>query len=121
MTVKRDKTVWDPLLFSQAYFLKDNDFSSYFVINSLNSQYLNFVFPLPMTIEYEIIEHKEKKQGAHSFEVVMNAVQNGETCAVITTGFSTYNASWLEKKEATLACDAIKYVLTNEDEQDVAA
>ncbi|WDE11566.1 AfsA-related hotdog domain-containing protein [Thalassomonas haliotis] len=109
------------LAITEAFFLKDNDFSSYFVINSLNTQYLNFVFPLPITIEYEIIEHKEKKQGAHFFDVVMNAVQNGTVCSVVTTSFSTYNSQWLEKKEQQLACEAIQYVRDNEDKKNVAA
>ncbi|WP_281559337.1 AfsA-related hotdog domain-containing protein [Thalassomonas sp. RHCl1] len=109
------------LTITEAFFLKDNDFSSYFVINTLNSQYTSFMFPVPATIEYEIVEHKEKKAGAHSFDVVMNVVQNGVICSVVTTSFSTYNAEWLEKKEAAMACDAIKYVLNNEGEQNVAA
>lgn len=109
------------LAITEAFFLKEDDFSSYFVINSLNSQYLNFAFPLPMTIEYEIKTHKVKKQGVHYFDVVMNAVQNGVVCAEVSTSFSTYSSQWLKKKEEVMACDAIKYILNNKASQNVAA
>lgn len=47
----------------------------------------------------------------------MNMLKNGVIFAKVTTN----SAPWAEKKEEMMACDAIKYILNNEEAQDVAA
>lgn len=106
---------------TEAYYLNSNDFSSAFVFNSLNTKYINFVFPVAITLEYEITKHKDKGHGSHYFETIVNIIQNDTICAEITAIFSTYNANWLENKESALAHTSIQSVLTSKGSIDVAA
>ena len=109
------------LAVTEAYFLKENDFSSYFVINSLSTKYLNFVFPLPLRIQYEIKQHSAKKHGAHYFLVQMQVFQGDLNCATVDVEFSTYNGAFLEEKEQLLAQEAIQALVSVEASENVAA
>ncbi len=96
------------LAVSEAFYLKDEPHSSYFVINTMETEYLRFVFPLPMTILYEVLEHRvSERSQSQRFEVRMSVIQAQQTCCVIKTRFSTYPDALIAEKEAGLAQQAI--------------
>lgn len=109
------------LVITEKFFLKENHESNYFVINSVNTKYLDFAFPLPMIIEYEIVNHTIKTYDTQHFNVVMNIIQYGKVCVEVSTSFSIYNTQWLENKEEKMSSDAIRYAINNEESKHVAA
>ena len=76
--------------------------SSYFVINELNTEFHNFLFPLPAHISYEILEQDANERRAR-YRIRMEVFQNGERCASSATSFTVYPAELLNCKEAELA------------------
>ncbi|MHA6494892.1 AfsA-related hotdog domain-containing protein [Pseudomonas borbori] len=96
------------LAVSEEFYLQNEPHSSYFVINTMDTEYLRFVFPLPMTILYEVLEHKvSARSGSQRFEVRMSIIQAQQTCCVVKTKFSTYPDAFIAQKEAGLAVAAI--------------
>lgn len=96
------------LAVSEKFYLQDEPHSSYFVINTMDTEYLRFVFPLPMTILYEVLEHRvSERSQSQRFEVRMSVIQAQQTCCVIKTKFSTYPDALIAEKEAGLAQQAI--------------
>lgn len=103
------------LAVSEEFYLHDEPHSSYFVINSLDSQYLRFVFPLPMTILYQVLEHTvSARSGSQRFDVRMSIIQGQQTCCVVNTKFCTYPDAVIAEKEAALAKSAIHSELNPE-------
>jgi hypothetical protein len=99
------------LAVTEEFYLKDDPESSYFVINQMDTEYLHFVFPLPISILYEIEEHRPGKRGSHSFQVRMSVIQNQKICCVVKTRFSTYHDAFITAKENDLAKAAIDFEL----------
>lgn len=96
------------LAVSEEFYLKEQPGSSYFVIHNMDVEYLRFVFPLPISILYEVHNHSvSARSGAQRFEVCMSLIQGQQTCCVIKTKFSTYPDAVIAEKEAELAKSAI--------------
>ncbi|AZZ99640.1 hypothetical protein ELR70_22750 [Pseudoalteromonas sp. R3] len=112
------------LAITERYFLADAE-KSYFVINSLDSEYLSFAFPLPLELEYRILSFTDKGRGTLCFDVEMTLSQNGQDCARVKTKFSTYPEKFLSRKEGSMAKQAVEHLQTALAEQgavcDVAA
>lgn len=103
------------LAVSEEFYLVDQKDSSYFVINNMDVQYLHFVFPLPMSIHYEVLDHSiNPRRGSHRFDVSMSVIQGQQTCCVIKTKFSTYPDAVIAEKEGLLAKGAIDSELNME-------
>ena len=103
------------LAVSEAFYLQDETESSYFVINNMDVEYQRFVFPLPMSILYEVLDHRvSERSNSQRFEVRMSVIQAQQTCCVIRTKFSTYPDSVIAKKEAGLAQQAVLSELNQE-------
>lgn len=75
---------------------------SYFVINVMNTEFHNFLFPLPAHIAYRILEADANDRRAR-YRVAMAAMQDGTRCASADVGFTVYPARVLAEKEAELA------------------
>ncbi|MFT5782046.1 MAG: hypothetical protein ACI9EB_001420 [Pseudomonas sp.] len=103
------------LAVTEELYLKEQPDSSYFVINNMDVQYLRFVFPLPISIHYQVNAHSiSERSGSQRFEVTMTLVQSQQTCCVIKTKFSTYADTVIAEKEAGLAKDVIDCELNQE-------
>lgn len=79
----------------------------YFVINEFNIQYRRFAFPLPLTLQYRVVERVELKRGAQSFRADINILQAGESVCSVQVAFSTYDKDHLAAREEELARRAI--------------
>lgn len=75
---------------------------SYFVINELNTEFHNFLFPLPAHITYDILEQDANERRA-KYRIVMECIQNGIRCASSAASFTVYPAEAINNKEAELA------------------
>ncbi|VXB94507.1 A-factor biosynthesis hotdog domain-containing protein [Pseudomonas sp. 8BK] len=96
------------LAVSEEFYLHNESHSSYFVINNMDVEYLRFVFPLPMTILYQVLDHKiSERSRSQRFEVRMSVIQAQQICCVVKTKFSTYPDALIAEKEAGLAKQAI--------------
>lgn len=75
---------------------------SYFVINKMQFDFENFLFPLPASIDYRILEADVNQRRAR-YQVEMAALQHGERCATAEIGFTVYPAEVIASKETALA------------------
>lgn len=83
-------------------FFPFGDEKTYFVINGMNTEFQNFLFPLPAHVHYRILEVDCNDRRAR-YKVAMAAKQNGIECATAEVTFSVYPASSISAKEASLA------------------
>ncbi|MGP2468751.1 AfsA-related hotdog domain-containing protein [Yersinia sp. 2540 StPb PI] len=82
------------------------DIKKYFVINSLNINFYNFVFPIAANITYKVndIDVNERREKINS---TIEAWQNDILCASMEASFTVYPLDIISKKEAELAEKAI--------------
>lgn len=80
---------------------------AYAVINTLDTAFANFMFPLPATIECTVTELNANDRRTR-LGVRMRAVQNGRECSSCSTVFTFYPAAVIAAKEAELAREAIE-------------
>ncbi|MET1079291.1 MAG: AfsA-related hotdog domain-containing protein [Pseudomonas sp.] len=109
------------LAVTEEFYLKDTPHSSYFVINQMDTEYLHFVFPLPISILYEIEDYQAGKRDTHRFQVSMSVIQNETVCCVVKTRFSTYPDSFISSKEEGLARAALEQELYGEAQHEKRA
>ncbi|MCW7539301.1 AfsA-related hotdog domain-containing protein [Aquabacterium sp. A7-Y] len=83
-------------------FFPFGDEKTYFVINVMNTEFHNFLFPLPAHIEYRILEADSNGRRAR-YRTAMAAMQNGVQCATAEVSFTVYPARTIAQKEAELA------------------
>ncbi|WP_071871822.1 AfsA-related hotdog domain-containing protein [Atopomonas hussainii] len=96
------------LAVTEEFYLKEVAHSSYFVINCMDVEYLRFVFPLPISIHYEVLDHSvSQRSGSQRFDVRMSVIQGQQLCCVVKTKFATYPDAVIAEKEAGLAKAAI--------------
>ncbi|MFZ6047786.1 AfsA-related hotdog domain-containing protein [Pseudomonas sp. CR3202] len=88
---------------------------TYFVINAMNTTFMNFLFPLPADVEYRIVDRRRK--GLHArYNVIMSVVQNDVACATADVSFTVYPASRIASKEAELARQVTQEMLGAQQE-----
>lgn len=95
------------LAVTEHYFLKKNNGKNFFVINEMSVKYLSFAFPLPMKIEYQVIEHFVGDKNNHKFHVSMNILQNEQVCTTTEFRFSTYLTDFITVRENKLAKESL--------------
>ncbi|WP_440904251.1 AfsA-related hotdog domain-containing protein [Catenovulum sp. SX2] len=98
------------LAVTEEYFLKQDKCNAYFVINESRAEYLQFVFPLDIQIDYQILDSQLKESGNYRFNVVMEVMQNKQACARIHYVFTTYDAAFLNDREAKAAALAVEKI-----------
>ncbi|CAK0777348.1 AfsA domain-containing protein [Azospirillaceae bacterium] len=81
----------------------------YFVINHMNTEYINFVFPIPVTINYILLDKKTDNPHRLSFRAMIEFHQAGQVCARVETKFTAFESEKIVQKEASLAQKAIKW------------
>lgn len=82
------------------------DIKKYFVINSLNTQFHNFIFPIAANIVYKVndIDINERREKVSSR---IEAWQNDILCASMEANFTVYPFDIISEKESELAEKAI--------------
>lgn len=86
------------LVVTEEFFLHDVDADFYFVIKSLDSRYINFVFPLSASLDYRVVKHA-KKPTHQSFEVAMKLMQAGQVCAEFDISFTAFEKQRISDRE----------------------
>jgi len=98
------------LVVTEEFFLADDNEDYYFVIKSLDSRYINFVFPLGATIDYRIVK-QSKKAKYHSFEVEMKLMQAGQICAEFSVAFTAFESQRISERETEVFHDRLQQVV----------
>lgn len=99
------------LAVTEVFFLGSQDGKTYFVINSMTTEFSGFVFPLPAQISYRVLEAdiNERRQ---KFSVEMDVVQGGQVRTRIACSFAVFPHDVLAEKEAALAREAMDAILS---------
>ncbi|MDO5704277.1 MAG: AfsA-related hotdog domain-containing protein [Paracoccus sp. (in: a-proteobacteria)] len=97
------------LAVTEQFFLTGFNHKSYFVITSMNTEFMGFVFPLAAHMEYRIISQdiNERRQ---RFEVEIDLIQGQGIKARTTCAFTVYPDQVISEKEAMLASQAVSLV-----------
>ncbi len=99
------------LAVSEAYY--GEGLSRYFVINTMNVEYLNFAFPLPTLIRYDVDALERKNHGTLRFESTVTFVQCEREICRVHVVFSVYGTEYLERREAIAAADSLQHYLNS--------
>lgn len=81
----------------------------YFIINAMNTQYINFLFPLPATIRYVIQEKKVADPTRLYFHGNVEFHQAGKHCATVEVKFTAFESDKIIKKESARAEEALHW------------
>ena len=91
------------LAVTEAYYADTNCAGRYFVINSMNVEYMNFAFPLPTVVRYEVLDLTHKKHGTIVSESAISFLQCGSEICRVRVGFAVYGTDYLSQREAAVA------------------
>lgn len=98
------------LAVTERYFIDyKNGLRYYFVINAMNTQYLNFLFPLPATVRYVIQEKKVADPTRLYFHGNIEFHQADKHCATVEVKFTAFESDKIIQKEAARAEEAIQW------------
>lgn len=81
----------------------------YFVINAMNTEYLGFVFPIPATLRYTILEQKITNPSRLGFRAYVDVIQAGQVCARTEVRFTAFEAEKIVAKENERAEGALRW------------
>jgi hypothetical protein len=81
--------------------------SYYFVVNRLDVSYLNFAFPLPLDINFNLIERGVDSAGNLSIEAQIEIVQACEKVCEVTARFAIYRSAMMKMIEGMRANDTL--------------
>ncbi|GGK30757.1 AfsA-related hotdog domain-containing protein [Salinarimonas ramus] len=93
------------LAVTETYFPHAGAEKTYFVINSMTTDFLGFVFPLPARIDYRVLE-KDINERRQKFRIETDFVQGGEVRTRVGFSFTVYPHEVISSKEAALAQEA---------------
>jgi A-factor biosynthesis hotdog domain len=99
------------LAVSEAYY--GEGLSRYFVVNTMNVEYLNFAFPLPTLIRYDVDALERSRHGTLRFESTVTFVQCAREICRVQVVFSVYGTEYLERREALAAADSLQHYLNS--------
>ena len=98
------------LAVTELFFLEVNEPSRYFVINSFNVNYNDFVFPLSARVKYQVQNVERINRKKSSFKVYMEIEQGGKVCCCIDVQFSAVVQDLVTSAEVRKAVEAIRIV-----------
>lgn len=107
------------LAVTEEFFLEAEDRETYFVINSMTTEFSGFVFPLPAQIAYRVLT-ADINERRRKFNVEMDVVQGGQVRTRIACSFAVFPHDVLAEKEAALAQEAMDAILSAHPESAVA-
>lgn len=97
---------------SEEFYLVNDDVEKYFVINDMNIKFINFVFPLPASIRFELLDI-DTNDFRSKFKVKMILEQNGTIAAIMDAQFVVYPDKYIRKKEKELADKGLSFYLSS--------
>lgn len=100
------------LAVSEAFYPHPCGGKTYFVINSLTTDFVGFVFPLAAHIVYRVLSHEENER-RQKFQVEIDFIQGGEVRTTVGFAFTVYPYAVLADKEASLADIAIQAAVSS--------
>lgn len=90
------------LAVSEAFYPHPAGGKTYFVIHTLSTDFVGFVFPLHAHIDYRVLAFDENER-RQKFKVETDFVQNGEIRTRVAFSFTVYPHDVIAEKEASLA------------------
>ncbi|HWW73047.1 MAG TPA: AfsA-related hotdog domain-containing protein [Duganella sp.] len=93
------------LISTSEYHLLDGDDcgSCYFVLNSLNTEFKQFAFPLPVTIVFRALSQARKPGRYLKVDCEISFYQNDLLVAVVRSNYCAYSSQYIDEKESALA------------------
>jgi len=85
-----------------------------FVTHSMDTKFHHFIFPLPVTIRYQILDMRKGYGYNHSSNALISFIQNDVIATEIIFKFSVYNSEFIAEKESFLAEKCIQDNLNRE-------
>ncbi len=98
------------LAVTEVFYLHSTSQKSCFVINTMSTEFLGFVFPVAAHIEYRVIS-KNINERRQRFSVAVDIVQGGKTRTTCQFSFTVYPDQVILRKETELAVEAAQAVL----------
>lgn len=80
--------------------------SCYFVLNSLNTEFKQFAFPLPVTIVFRALSQARKPGRYLKVDCEISFYQNDLLVAVVRSNYCAYSSQYIDEKESALANSA---------------
>ncbi|MCH4565389.1 hypothetical protein MKP05_20010 [Halomonas sp. EGI 63088] len=99
------------LAVTEAFFQDEGEDSVYFVINSMTTEFMGFVFPIRSHIDYRVVS-KDINERRKKFSVEIEIIQGGEIRTRSAISFMVYPNRIISEREAALARDAVKVFLS---------
>jgi hypothetical protein len=87
----------------------------YFVLNSVNTEYLQFAFPLPTLLSHEILTRQLGKGGSVKVTCQTSFYQGDTLTARVLIQYGAYVEDHISEKEAKLARDAYERHINEHD------
>ncbi|WP_392561754.1 AfsA-related hotdog domain-containing protein [Orbus sturtevantii] len=103
---------------AEEFYSPNKEINKYFVINEMNISFINFVFPLPATIYFELL-NIDSNEFRTKLKARISLKQNNVLCATMESQFIVYPSEYISKKEAKLAEEVLSLYITNLQETEV--
>ncbi|ADZ93282.1 AfsA-related hotdog domain-containing protein [Marinomonas mediterranea] len=88
---------------TEKYFIKDQQ-AVYFILKEMKCEYTSFLFPLPITMDYQITQSEIKSAHQTEFEVVAQLYHvSSQPACKINAKFSTYEKNMMSQLEKGMA------------------
>lgn len=94
---------------AEEYFL-NKEVKTYFVINNMNISFINFVFPIPAEVHFELID-LDKNEFRAKFNAKIQLIQNDTKCAEMLVSYTVYPEEYISRKENDLARNVLSNYL----------
>ncbi len=94
------------LAVTEEFHLRASGRKYYFVIQSFNTTFVSFLFPLEAKLDYEIRSHASKAD-RHAFDVAIKIRQGGAVCAEFAITFTAFPEERIAEKEGEKAREAV--------------
>ncbi|MBZ5876801.1 AfsA-related hotdog domain-containing protein [Chromohalobacter israelensis] len=99
------------LAVTEAFFQGEGEDSVYFVINSMTTEFMGFVFPVHSHIDYRVVS-KDINDRRKKFSVEIDIIQGGDMRTRSSISFTVYPNRVISKREAALARDTVEVFLS---------
>ncbi|KGK12024.1 hypothetical protein EA26_12155 [Vibrio navarrensis] len=89
------------------YLAEEERGNRYFVLNRVNSEYINFTFPLDVRIDFVIHSLNKNKRGVIKAKSKAILYQGATHLAEIDIDYSVYDKAFISDRESELASDVV--------------
>lgn len=95
---------------TEEFYMSEKSGQSYYVINDMNMNFSNFLFPLPAFVHYELLE-RDVNERRSRFKAMIRISQHTTLCASMAVSFTVYPATVISEKETTMAASLTQSML----------